>query len=50
MPSATPMISEVTMANSASSKVAGTYSFRSLSTGRWDCSEIPRLPWSRPFR
>ena len=30
--------------------VAGTYSARSVSTGRWVCSEMPRFPCSRFLR
>src|SRR5690349_2133132 len=50
MPRPIPITSDTTMANKASSIVAGTYSSRSASTGRWLCSEMPRFPCSRFFR
>ena len=43
-PRLTPTTIEMTMANSASSIVAGKYCLRSEATGLWLCSEIPRLP------
>src|SRR5579862_4475782 len=50
MPRPIPITSDTTIANRASSIVAGTYSSRSVRTGRWLCSEMPRFPCSRFFR
>src|SRR5579864_375224 len=49
-PRPTPTTMDSTIANRASSIVAGTYSARSVRTGRWLCSEMPRFPCSRFFR
>src|SRR3954454_10936943 len=46
VPSPIPMTMPMAMAVPASSRVAGTYSARSVRTARWLCWESPRSPWT----